>query len=86
MMPLAFVGLHALARRYERGAARDDLPVLRDLAPLGRSWGKAIQGGDDFAIEAPAGGRWVGAVMQAGGVPVSMAATSRMPYFGVKWP
>jgi hypothetical protein len=25
MMPLAFVGLHALARRYERGAARDDL-------------------------------------------------------------
>src|SRR5437764_14911833 len=37
MMPLAFIGLHALARRYERGAARDDAAVLRDLAPLGRS-------------------------------------------------
>jgi hypothetical protein len=59
---LACVGLHALARRYQRGAARDDAAVLADLHPLGRGGLEAFRDGGEFAIPAPGGGRWIGAV------------------------
>lgn len=53
---LAAVGLHALARRYERGQ-RDDRSVLADLVALGRD----VVGGDnaDVAVPTGGGGRWV---------------------------
>ena len=71
---LAVVGLHALARRFERGERRADAAVLRDLAPVGRGYPAAVAAGVEFAI--PAGtGRWIGAVMQASGAPVLAVRT-----------
>jgi hypothetical protein len=60
---LADVGLHALARRYQRGWAADDNAVLLDLAPLGSSWASTAKAGGEFRIAAPAGqGEWIGEV------------------------
>jgi hypothetical protein len=55
------VGLHALARRYERGADRTDDAVIADLGCLARLLPDALRRGGEFDISAP-GGRWIGAV------------------------
>jgi hypothetical protein len=72
---LAIVGLHALARRFERGSGRGDVAIMRALAPLGRAYPGAIKGGGEFAIEAAGGGRWIGAVMMQGTAPVLAVRT-----------
>jgi len=56
---IADVGLHALARRYERGEGRDDDAVLRDLAVLAHGHAAAVAAGGEFQIPA-GGGRWIG--------------------------
>lgn len=56
--PIAVVGLHALARRYERGSDRSDGAVLRDLSVFGRAWPEAALE-PDFAIPALRGGTWM---------------------------
>jgi hypothetical protein len=62
---IADVGLHALARRFQRGWAADDGSVLVDLVPLGYGWARTVKAGPEFRIEAPLGqGQWVGAVSE----------------------
>ena len=75
---LADVGLHALARRYERGAGRDDDAVLRDLAVLSHASKGAIDKGGEFAI--PAGeGKWIGSVTTVKGSPALGVRTFMTP-------
>jgi hypothetical protein len=62
---MGVVGLHALARRYERGPIRDDIGVLSDLYFLARGAPAAVASGGEFMIEALDGGRWIGAVAGA---------------------
>jgi len=52
---IAVIGLHALARRYERGEDRRDVAVLRDLSVFGRAWPAAVRTGGDFDIPAARG-------------------------------
>lgn len=54
--PLASVGLHALARRFERGRRTTDADVLDELVVIA---GFEAGAGDSFAIPVPTG-RWVG--------------------------
>jgi hypothetical protein len=74
-VPLAQVGLHAIARRFQRGVDRTAAAVLRDLAPLAQAWPATIEGGREFEIPVAIGGRWIGAVMQAADVPVLLVRT-----------
>jgi hypothetical protein len=74
-LPLAHVGLHAIARRFQRGIDRAAVAVLRDLAPLAQAWPATIDGGQEFEIPTGTGGRWIGAVMQAAEVPVLLVRT-----------
>jgi len=60
---IAVVGLHAIARHYERGQCRSDTAVLRDLSVFGAAWNEAARAGE-FSIPGLAGGRWIGALMQ----------------------
>ena len=54
---LAVVGLHALARRYERGSGQTDDALLFDIGALAQH---PLPDGE-FAFPIPTGGRWVGA-------------------------
>jgi hypothetical protein len=58
----ATLGLHALARRYERGADRRDLAVLRDVLPIALAAPAALRAGGEFEVGA-GDGRWIGSVM-----------------------
>lgn len=60
---LAVIGLHALARRYQRSPHRSDTAVLGDMIPLAQnSFGIAVAHPGEFAVEVPSGtGRWIGA-------------------------
>jgi hypothetical protein len=60
---VAAIGLHALARRFERGDRRDDLAVVRDLLPIGQEAPRALEVGGDFEVACCNGGKWAGAVM-----------------------
>jgi hypothetical protein len=65
----AIVGLHALARRFERGEPRGERAVLDDLLPLGRAFVDAVQA-DNLEVSVPAGGgTWKGTIMIADSVP-----------------
>jgi hypothetical protein len=59
----AIFGLHALARRHERGANRTAQAVLEDMKALGLAYHTVLKAEDEFAIPAPGGGRWIGSVM-----------------------
>jgi hypothetical protein len=62
------IGLHAIARRYQRGWAVDDGSVLVDLGPLGYGWAARVRAGGEFRVEAPLGqGQWVAAVSRVDG-------------------
>jgi hypothetical protein len=62
---IAAIGLHALARRVERGADRSDAAVLRDFHPLATAMPAGVKQGGEFAIPCPeSGGRWLGAVAE----------------------
>jgi hypothetical protein len=74
-LPMAFVGIHALSRRFQRGEDRSDAAVLRDLEALGRSWRTAVEGTIEFAVPAPGGGRWIGAQHLLGEAPVLAVRT-----------
>jgi hypothetical protein len=67
---LAIVGLHALARRFERGADRRDLAVLRDLLPIIPAAPGILRAGGECEIAAADGGRWIGSRMGCDGRPV----------------
>jgi hypothetical protein len=66
---IAGIGLHALGRRYQRGADRTDRAVLADLPALAQG---AVGAGGEFAIPA-SGGRWIGA--EASGEVVAIVRT-----------
>jgi hypothetical protein len=75
---IADIGLHALARRYQRGWCVDDGSVLIDLAPLGIGWAKTVKAGGTFRVAAPLGqGEWIGAVSEVTGrdLPVLLIRT-----------
>jgi hypothetical protein len=72
---VAGVGLHALARRFERGEGRDEASVLRDLAPLATAHRVVCEVGGEFRVAAPGGGRWVGTVTSVGGERVLVVRT-----------
>jgi hypothetical protein len=67
--------LHELARRYQRGAGRDNVSVLRDLLGLAPGYATTfrdndeIEDGADFAIPVAAGGVWIGAAKSERGCP-----------------
>jgi hypothetical protein len=73
-LTVATVGLHALARRYERGVGRTDAAVLRDLLALGpgylSTFREEVEAGADFAIPLPCGGIWIGAATELDGNPL----------------
>jgi hypothetical protein len=72
---IADVGLHALARRFERGADRSEEAVLHDLAPLAREHRGIAEHGGEFAIPATSGGRWIGSVTIVKGARVLAVRT-----------
>jgi hypothetical protein len=67
---LADVGLHALARRYERGTDRHDTAVLSDLALLAHAHESAVALGSAFTIAG-----WRGEVCLVAGAPVLCVRT-----------
>lgn len=67
---LADVGLHALARRYERGRGRHDEAVLGDVALLAGAYERVVAQGGAFAV-----GGWRGDVALISGVPVLSVRT-----------
>jgi hypothetical protein len=62
MRPIAVLGLHALARRYQRSLDRTDAGVLANIRPLANGGLAAIKTPGEFSIQAPGGGRWVSSV------------------------
>jgi hypothetical protein len=65
---LGAIGLHALGRRFERGADRTDGAALRDLFAIGPAWPEAIRT-PEFEIAIAGRGKWVGAVKSYEGKP-----------------
>jgi hypothetical protein len=62
------IGLHALARRVERGFDRTDRAVLADLTPLAHAYRAICRAGGDFKIRVE-GGTWKGTVSLVKGKP-----------------
>jgi hypothetical protein len=72
--PLGDACLHALARRYQRGADRSDAAILSDLMALAEAFPAAAPAGGDFRV--PVGhGFWKGELVQYGGGPHLAART-----------
>jgi hypothetical protein len=74
----ASIGLHALARRYQRSTDRADVAIGRDLLALGQGYGAVVTDGDEicggeFAIPAAGGGCWIGAAVSEPGRPPLLA-------------
>jgi hypothetical protein len=69
---IADVGLHALARRYQRAADHADVAVLADLEALARAW-RGVAG--EFRVPTPSGGEWIGAATTVRGGPVLAVRT-----------
>jgi hypothetical protein len=59
---LAALGLHSLARRYQRGSKRTDEAVINDLRTLATACPPALANGGEFRIPVADDGVWVGAV------------------------
>jgi hypothetical protein len=77
---IADIGVHALARRYQRGWDIDDRSVVLDLAPLGTKWASTVKAGGEFRIQAARGdGEWIGEVTTVEGrdLPVLLVRTFR---------
>jgi hypothetical protein len=72
---LGAVGLHALARRFERGADRSDKSVLRDLFTIGVAWPDAIRADSGEFEIAASSGKWIGAVKSYEGKPTLAVRT-----------
>jgi hypothetical protein len=71
---LALIGLHALARRYGRGADRRDLAVVMDMLPIAIGAPAILRVGGDFEIAA-GDGRWIGQRMALDGQPIVAVRT-----------
>jgi hypothetical protein len=71
---LVDAGLHALARRFERGEDRSEAAVLADLCTLAQACPDHIIARGEFKIAA-AGGFWLGAVTTVKGAPVLAVRT-----------
>lgn len=69
------LGLHALARRFERGDGREDRDVLRDLLPLVDAYKATVADGGEFAIPVRAGGTWIGRIATVKGRAVLSVRT-----------
>lgn len=69
---IADIGMHALARRYQRVADHSDAAVLADLKALAPKWRDTA---GEFRVPAPSGGEWIGAVTTVRGAPVLAVRT-----------
>jgi hypothetical protein len=69
------VGLHAVARCFERGRPNDEQAVLRDLKALADRYRAAVAAGGDFEIAVKSGGSWRGEVTRVKGEPVLAVRT-----------
>jgi hypothetical protein len=65
LVSLAFVSLHALARRYQRGRDTTEAAIFADLAALESGFRRVITS-SRFTVPVP-GGAWVGEVANADG-------------------
>lgn len=63
VVPMAAIGLHAVARRFQRGEP-NDAAVIADINPLGLSYPDCVRSAGEFRVAVP-GGEWVGTVMLA---------------------
>jgi hypothetical protein len=59
---LALVGLHSLARRFERGRDRSTEAIMRDLRHLGEAGETQRRAGEHVIVPVP-DGQWAGVVM-----------------------
>jgi hypothetical protein len=67
---LAEVGSHGLARRFERGADRRDLALIRDMLALVPAAPGILARGGECEIAVSGGGLWIGSRMGCDGRPV----------------
>ena len=72
---MSIVGLHALARRIERGRPNDDSAVLVDLKALDDGWRATIARAATSRSREKSGGKWIGSVTAVEGVPVPAVRT-----------
>jgi hypothetical protein len=74
-MMMAAVGLHAIARRFERGD-RDEIAVVNDFVSLGRAYPEVARIAGEFRV-ATGSGIWRGAVKECApdGQPVMVVRT-----------
>jgi hypothetical protein len=62
---LAALGLHALARHYQRAAMPSDEAVIRDLTALATACPTVLLKGGEFSIPVADEGMWIGAVAES---------------------
>jgi hypothetical protein len=72
--PLGDAGLHAVARRFERGTDRSDAAVLADLLELACAFPERAMAGGDFRV-ATRDGYWLGELVSYDGQPFLTART-----------
>ena len=76
---LCVVGLHAVARRLERGTSREDFDVGMDLHRIGRAYPEICAGvASEFNVPGD-GGEWVGKVMMLPSGPPFLLVRTFVP-------
>jgi hypothetical protein len=76
-LPMGMLGLHALARRFQRGRPNGDDDVLQDLKCFLGAFRRAIRTTDEeFRIETASGGAWLGALSADGNTIVARTFVS----------
>jgi hypothetical protein len=71
-VPMGLLGLHALARRFQRGRPNSDDAVLADLRCFVGAFRRAIRTQDEeFRIEIASGGAWLGQLSADGNAIVA---------------
>ncbi len=73
-IPLAGLGLHALARFAQRGRPSDEAAWLHAISPIGKRYIEIAERGGDFEIEA-ANGVWKGSCMEIGAMRLLVIRT-----------
>jgi hypothetical protein len=76
-VPMAVLGLHALARRYQRGRPNSDDDVLKDLRCFVAAFRRAIRTADaEFRIETASGGAWLAGLSADGNTIIARTFVS----------
>jgi hypothetical protein len=62
--PLAIIGIHAIARRFERGENRTEEAIAADVSELASNYTGLCSGSEGFSLPCPSG-VWVGGIETA---------------------